>query len=54
MVTNSVQRCHCGVIILINHREMATEEEKRSNALEVYRKRLLEHRESEAKVKNCM
>jgi len=31
---------------------MATEEEKKANALEVYRKRLLEHRESEAKVKS--
>jgi hypothetical protein len=33
---------------------MATEEDKRITALEVYRKRLLEHREAEAKVKNCM
>jgi 26S proteasome regulatory subunit T4 len=33
---------------------MSTEDDKKGNALEVYRKRLLEHRESEAKVKNCM
>lgn len=31
---------------------MATEEEKKGNALEVYRKKLLEHREAEAKVKS--
>eukprot|EP00026_Physarum_polycephalum_P007191 Phypoly_transcript_07248.p1 GENE.Phypoly_transcript_07248~~Phypoly_transcript_07248.p1 ORF type:complete len:393 (+),score=61.52 Phypoly_transcript_07248:437-1615(+) len=31
---------------------MSTEDDKKANALEVYRKRLLEHRESEAKVKN--
>lgn len=31
---------------------MATEEEKKANALEVYRKKLLEHREAEAKVKS--
>jgi len=31
---------------------MSTEDDKKTNALEVYRKRLLEHRESEAKVKN--
>jgi len=31
---------------------MSTEDDKKGNALEMYRKRLLEHRESEAKVKN--
>jgi hypothetical protein len=30
------------------------DDDKKANAVEVYRKRLLEHRESEAKVKNCM